>query len=218
MKKEKSLQKLTDIEDLNSIKDVENYLVENPDSKKQLRKSLLNRLGENYLDKSGKEFVLVEMLTSVLDDQNKKDEIRNITYEYNHTLITSFIHNYVLENRCFPVMTHIQTETKLSRQTIYNHLKNGISDKRNTLVKGKNEIMAMQALQKLYLIGIEDRNASALKHFIQLSGVANSNTANVNNYIQINNLKISNEDFDKLPKQDILEIECIVSKALEQTK
>jgi len=218
MKKEKSLQKFTDIEDLKSIEDIEKYLLENPDSKKQLRKSLTNRIGNSYTDKLGKEFVLVEMLSAVIDDQNKKDEIRNITYEINHSLITSFIHNYVLEYRCFPIMTHIQTETKLSRQTIYNHLKNGISDKRNTLVKGKNEIMAMQALQKLYLIGIEDRNASALKHFIQLSGVANSNTANVNNYIQINNLKISNEDFNSLPEQDILEIESIVSKSLEQIR
>ncbi|PKV63650.1 hypothetical protein ATE90_0006 [Polaribacter sp. Hel1_33_96] len=36
----------------------------------------------------------------------------------------------------------------------------------------------------------------------------------VNNYIQINNLKISNDDIQKLPFEDILQIENIVSKTL----
>jgi hypothetical protein len=36
----------------------------------------------------------------------------------------------------------------------------------------------------------------------------------VNNYIQINNLKISTEDIKKLPVEDILQIENIVSKTL----
>jgi hypothetical protein len=112
-------------------------------------------------------------------------------------------------------MSTIANETNLSRQTIYNHLNNGFLDTHNKLVKGKNEIMSINALQKLYLIGIEDNNPTALKYFIQLAGlVFTNNTMEVNNYIQINNLKISNEDIKKLPFEDILEIENIVSKTL----
>jgi hypothetical protein len=94
-------------------------------------------------------------------------------------------------------------------------LNNGFLDTHNKLVKGKNEIMSINALQQLYLIVIEDKNPTALKHFIQLSGsVSNNNSMQVNNYIQINNLKISNEDIKRLPIEDILQIEKIVSKTL----
>ena len=74
--------------------------------------------------------------------------------------------------------------------------------------------MTIKALEKLYLIGIEDNNPTALKHFIKLSGITANNTIQVNNFIQINNLKISNEDIKKLPFEDVLEIENIVSKTL----
>jgi hypothetical protein len=75
--------------------------------------------------------------------------------------------------------------------------------------------MSTNALQKLYLIGVQDNNPTALKHFIQLSGLVSTNkTMQVNNYIQINNLKLSNEDIRKLPQEDILQIEKIVSKTL----
>jgi hypothetical protein len=72
-------------------------------------------------------------------------------------------------------------------------------------------------LEKLYLIGVQDNNATALKHFINLSGGGVNNTTNVNNYIQINNLKISNEEINRLPKEDILEIEGIISKTLSNS-
>jgi len=80
-------------------------------------------------------------------------------------------------------------------------------------LRGANEIMTNSALSKLYLIGVQDNNASALKHFIQLS-VGVNRTRNVNNYIQINNLKISNEDFNNLTKETIIEIEAIVPKSM----
>ena len=55
----------------------------------------------------------------------------------------------------------------------------------------------------------------ALKYFIQLTGmVSNNSKMQVNNYIQVNNLKISNEDIKRLPIEDILQIEKIVSKTL----
>ena len=41
---------------------------------------------------------------------------------------------------------------------------------------------------------------------------------NVNNYIQINNLKISNEDFNNLPKETIIEIEAIVSNSMDKNR
>lgn len=120
-----------------------------------------------------------------------------------------------MEHRKFPTISTIANKINLSRQTIYNHLNSGFLDANNNLVKRKTEMMSFNALENLYLIGIEDRNPTALKHFIQLSGLVSSNSAmQVNNYIQINNLKISTEDIKRLPFEDILEIENIVSKTL----
>ena len=39
-----------------------------------------------------------------------------------------------------------------------------------------SEVMTEKALEKLYLIGIEHNNPTALKHFIQLSGKTANNT------------------------------------------
>jgi DNA-binding phage protein len=215
MKQSKTLQKLTDYENINSVSELKNYLELYPENKYEVDKSLRKRIEQGYNDKKIDENDMIEMLLYITDEDHIKEDIRNTTYETNHSIITSYIHNYLLEFRTFPTMSTISNETNLSRQTIYNHLNKGFLNTHNKLIKGKNEIMSINALQKLYLIGIEDRNPTALKHFIQLSGLtANSNTMQVNNYIQINNLKISTEDIKKLPIEDILEIEKIVSKTL----
>ena len=215
MKQDKSLQKLTDYENLNSVSELEKYLKINPDKKGELEDSIKERLIDAYNNKEEDEFKLTEMYVSLTDSKEEKKDIRNTTYEVNHSIITSYIHNYIIEYRQFPTMSVISDNINLSRQTIYNHFNNGLMTANNRLLKGKNEVMILKALEKLYLIGVEDNNPTALKHFIQLSGLtANNNTMQVNNYIQINNLKISTEDIKKLPVEDILQIENIVSKTL----
>lgn len=215
MSKIKTLQKLTDYENLNSVSELKEYLTLKPENKYEVDKSLRLRVEQAYNDKKMDEFDLIEMLLYITGDEDVKKDIRNTTYETNHSIITTYSHNYLLEHRKFPTMSTIANDTNLSRQTIYNHFENGFLDTNNKLVKGKIEIMSFNALENLYLIGIEDRNPTALKHFIQLSGLtANNNTMQVNNYIQINNLKISTEDIKKLPVEDVLQIEKIVSKTL----
>ena len=199
MSKIKSLQKLTDYENLNSVSELKEYLTLKPENKYEVNKSLKLRIEQAYNDKEMNEFDLIEMLLYITEDECIKADIRNITYETNHSIITTFMHNYIIEFRKFPTMSTIANEINLSRQTIYNHLNSGFLATNNKLVKGKIEMMSFNALEKLYLIGIEDNNPTALKHFIQLSGlVSNIKTTQVNNYIQINNLKISTEDIKRL--------------------
>jgi len=76
--------------------------------------------------------------------------------------------------------------------------------------------MASSALYKLYLIGVEDRNSNALKAFIELSGAVTKGSNTVTNYIQINNLKLSTEEFNRLPQDVILEIEQVISQNLKR--
>ena len=215
MKNKKTLQKLTDYKNLNSLPELKKYLKLYPNKKVDIRENIKKRLIESYKNEEKNEYNLTEMYLSLIENKELKKDIRNTTYEVNHSIITSFMHNYILENRQFPTMSIISEKINLSRQTIYNHLNNGLTSITNHLLKGKNEIMSAKALEKLYLIGIEKNNPMALKYFIQLTGmVSNNSKMQVNNYIQVNNLKISNEDIKRLPIEDILQIEKIVSKTL----
>jgi len=215
MKNKKTLQKLTDYKNINSLPELKKYLKLYPNKKVDIRENIQKRLIDSYKNEEKNEYNLTEMYLSLIENKELKKDIRNTTYEVNHSIITSFMHNYILENRQFPTMSIISEKINLSRQTIYNHLNNGLTSITNHLLKGKNEIMSAKALEKLYLIGIEKNNPMALKYFIQLTGmVSNNSKMQVNNYIQVNNLKISNEDIKMLPIEDILQIEKIVSKTL----
>ena len=214
MTKKKSLQKFTDIEKLETITDIDQFIENNPKRAKKVLIKLENIINDSYANKLGLEHEAIELLAKcylILNEEQNARFVRNATYETNHTIIGSFIHNYICENRCFPSIMTIKQETGLSRPTVYRHINNGFTDGFNSLVKGKIEYMIPKALEKLYYIGIEDNNATALKHFIELSGFTSKNkTTNVNNYIQINNLKLSKEEFNQLPNETLLEIETLI--------
>ena len=216
----KSLQKFTDIEKLNTVKDIRGFVKNNPERANEVIEKLQELLNESYNEKLGLEHEVVELVVKCFTLMNQERQvkfIRNATYEANHIIIGSCIHNYICNNRNFPSIMTIKEETGLSRRTIYNHIKNGFSDNLNSLVKGKIEYMIPKALEKLYLIGVEDNNATALKHFIELSGFTSyKNRTNINNYIQINNIKLSREEFNQLPNETILEIEQIISNSINK--
>lgn len=216
MTKEKSLQKLTDIKKIDSVEDVQEYLKNHPDQHREVENYLRARLNENYLNKDGMDQKITDMIVECARLNGKESDLRNVTYEYNHVLITDAIHNHVLKHRIFPTTLIISTKTGLSRQTIYNHLKEGAFSKHRESIDGKNEFMANNALNQLYLIGIENRSVSALKAFIELSGATSKHPPAVTNYIQINNLKLSKEDFYQLPESTLSKIEKIISKDLDK--
>lgn len=220
MAKKKSLQKVTDIKNINTRKQLREFINDNPE--KNIIKSLLARMNNSYAKKLGEEDKLMNLIEELFLITKGKDNsdiitMKNVTYETNHTIITSFIHNNILENNCFPNIQNISKNTGLSRQTIYKHLNSGLKNKYNDIVKGKLEYMTLNAMAKLYLIGVQDHNATALKHFIELSKTTSqNNTTNINNYIQINNLKLSRDEFNQLPNETILEIETLISKTLSK--
>lgn len=220
MEKKKSLQKVTDIGKLKTVKDIKTFVKDNPERSNEVLEKLQALLNKSYADKLGLEHDIIELVSKcylLMNDENSSTFVRNATYETNHIIIGSFIHNYIYENRYFPSIMTIKDETGLSRRTIYNHINNGFSDELNSVVKGKINYMIPKALEKLYLIGIRDNNVTALKHFIELSGfTSEKNTTNVNNYIQINNLKLSRDEFNQLPNETILEIETLISKTISK--
>ncbi|AVI51227.1 hypothetical protein C5O00_08585 [Pukyongia salina] len=218
MTKKKSKQKLTEFDHLKKPSEVREYLNSNPDDYGILLESLQNRYAETFAKKQGKENEIFEMVAECYRYKDKPEletQLRNITYETNHSIITSCIHNYIIQNRCFPTIQSISNETGLSRKTIYNHLTSGLHTDFNKLVKGKLEYMASHALSKLYLIGIQEDNATALKSFIEMTGAAKHNAPTiVNNYIQINGLRITQEQIEKFPEELILRIESFMAQEL----
>jgi DNA-binding transcriptional regulator YhcF (GntR family) len=211
MKKNKSLQKITK---LNSVTELNNYIELHPTEKEEVCNSIQKRIGAVYSGESDEDdSKLIQMLISLVEDEPTRTDIKNVTFETNHALITSFIHNHLLKHRQFPTITSMAQGLNISRTTIYRHLENGILHSNNTLVKHKNELMISSALQQLYLIGIEDRNPTALKNYVKLLQNA-TNTNITNNYIQINNLKISTDKIQNLPMDDLMQIEAIIQKTI----
>lgn len=207
---EKSLQNFTDFEEIKNAQDVKDFLEKQPEEVDDLLSYFQKKINQSYTEKSGKESDIANMMVACyreLDEPNEVNYVRNITYEINHTLISSFIHNYVLNNNCFPTTNVIMDKTGLSRQTVYNHLKTGLMNQYRTLIKGKTEYMVTSALERLYSLGIQG-DVSALKSYIQLAG---QNNCIVNNYIQINNIKIEESMLKNLPEEKLNEIINIIN-------
>lgn len=220
MEKKKSVQRLTVFEGIDTVEKVKDYLDNNPKDLTQLTQYFYKQLNETYQAETALEDKYLNLTVACHkynNDIDSEEKIRNITYEANHQKITTCIHNYILEYRCFPMSVTIENETGLSRTTVYKHLKNGGFVEGNKLVKGKLQYMASHALSKLYLIGIQDRSVSALKSFIELSG-ATKKTTEIINYIQINNLKITKEEFERLPEKSMVAIEEIISKNIPNNR
>ncbi|WP_422858892.1 helix-turn-helix domain-containing protein [Flagellimonas sp. S174] len=213
MEEEKGLQKVTELEQIVDRETYDEYLKNNGPSK-DLMDYIHDQMSKAYMeddmDESVYHDILVENFNKTHQTQEKADNIRNLTYEVNQQMISACIHNYVRNNGCFPQVTAIKKKTGLSRTTIYRHLKLDDYAPADKLIKGKFEVMATMALEQLYKIGVEERNHAALKTFIEMVNGTNG-VKQVNNYIQINNLKLTKEEFEQLPDEVIGEIENIIS-------
>jgi DNA-binding phage protein len=214
MNNKKSLQKVTDLEQIVDRKTFDDYL-KNHGPSDELVDYIYAQMSMAYLDDDMDESIyhdiLVETFSKTPNLSHKAERVRNLTYEVNQQIISACIHNYVREKGCFPQVTAIREKTGLSRTTIYRHLKLDDYSPANKLIKGKFEVMATMALEQLYKIGINENNHTALKSFIELVNGSNS-TKYVNNYIQINNLQLTKEEFEQLPDEVILQIENIIAQ------
>ena len=209
--KVEDLQKITK---LNSVTELNNYIKLHPEDKEPICINLQERIGAVYNgDNDECDYNLIQMLIAIIPDEPTKQDMRNTTFETNHFLITGTIHNHIMENKAFPTMSQLAQELNLSRQTIYNHLKDGLYHSNNDLVVKKQELMMSKAMERLYYIGIEESNPTALKDFIKLQQKESSSSI-INNYIQINNLKISTDEIQNLPIDDLMQIEAIIQKTI----
>lgn len=220
LKNEKRLQKVTDITSIVDLKTYKEFMRDNDVSPKMVReimKHVDQKINEAYshpdIDETDYLDILCFAYDSIEGREKDAEIVRNKVYELNQQIIASCIHNHMLDKGCSPTVSTIASKTNLSRTTIYRHLRNDYYGPTDKFVKGKFEVMATSAMEQLYKIGVEERNPSALKTFIEFVN-GGKTTTNINNYIQINNIRLSQEDIQRLPLETIEAIEMIIEQSL----
>jgi hypothetical protein len=164
-------------------------------------------------EKAGLSFVAKELLerTVIIVDKylsgktaNEGKDIRRQDWESNHAIILSAIHNYVLHNNSFPAVNTLTKETGLSRQTIHEHLKEGIAGEFYQERLKTWEALTDNIFKNLYYQAIQNGSVAASKvlldHICKISQPPANNISQQNNYIQINNTKIDEVTIAELPE------------------
>ncbi len=210
-KKRKSLQKLTE---LKRTKDLDSFLDEEPRlSEKEITKFFLNKLNTTDPIDSPEEFqntgIMFLHYCNRIGREEQIFEQKNALYEFNHDLIMNQISNYLFKNGMMPRVSDIRDKTGISRTTIYKHLEDEKINGRNNKARKQLRMLVSQAMATLYKIGVEDRNAQALKYFINFVE-PETNSGTVNNYVQINNIRLTQNDLENIPLEEQEKIETIL--------
>jgi hypothetical protein len=224
MKQEESLQRFTDFNKLN-VEEASNMLIQHLEQFPNDRDDLIDMVLEELNKELNKNYVKsvfsndevprinrnkVEKIMKIFKlvfGKPKHNHIKRQIYTSNHLRISEAIQNCVIHHNRVPLINDLAVETGLSRTTIYKHLKDInlrlYTENENAL----NKVLIEKALAKLYKIGIEENNITALTSFIKFNQEQQPN--NQTNYIQINNLRITQEQIIALPDdkaKDLIEI------------
>jgi len=216
MKKEKSLQKLTD----NKIKEI--LLLEQitPDDTKNLTDNERTQLTDILLNK-------INSLTGIARDEflNKIEPItttstKNQLWEYNHNQITYAISTLMQEYGRMPTVTEIAKKTELSRQTVHKHLKDYKNHPQYLEYAEQFRFMTSKVLARVFKFAVNG-DMKAAKLYFDVVGFDNLNKPqqntliqNQNNYIQINGTVLSQEAIKQLNPEQLNSIEKIIHSAL----
>jgi len=168
--------------------------------KAKAEKAGYNRIAKELLEKA------IEIVEKHLKGKtaNEGKDIRRQDWESNHATILSAIHNYVLHNNSFPAVNTLTKETGLSRQTIHEHLKEGIAGEFYQERLKTWEALTDNIFKNLYYQAIQNGSVAASKvlldHICKISQPPANNISQQNNYIQINNTKIDEVTIAELPE------------------
>jgi hypothetical protein len=137
-------------------------------------------------------------------------------WELNHDKICDYINETLQRCRRMPSKSEIAKKTGLARTTVYKHLN---SFTKGELYKERDErfkLMRQTIMTALYTKCIHG-DVNAMRFYFEVMGLTNKNTGNniiatQHNYIQINNLKLSQEEIQKLSPEQLKQIEAIIQK------
>lgn len=146
------------------------------------------------------------------------EDVRRQIWEDNHGRILSAIHNYVLEYNAMPAVNEIAKRCKLSRQTVHEHLREGIANPYYQEQIKRMEYLTDTVLKTLYKLAING-NVAAGKVFLEnvFKPTQPATIRQQNNYLQINNTKIDEVLISELPQTARLQIEEIIKQNILKT-
>ena len=182
-------------------------------------------LNKAYEDKAGIEIDLAnKKLFELLDRSNIDKEhiqyilFKNHTWQKNHLRILAYMAKGMQELGRLPTTTELASQSGLSEETIYKHLK---EFKNNSFYQDEFEkfkFMRLRVLTALFNFGIQG-DVKACKYYLEYTEPEPKQQAanfNQNNYIQLNSFSIRQEELNELPIQAKTEIEKIIlSKSLK---
>jgi len=128
--------------------------------------------------------------------------------------ITQAIASCISDTGIMPDKNTIADKAGLTRQTIHKHLKECAKHPLNIEHKEKFKLMITKVLSKVLQLALKGDMKAAkiyLNMVTEKENLRNSSIVqNQRNYIQINNLKITTDEFEKLPIDTIEEIESLL--------
>ena len=214
-KQKKGLQKFTEpgnvlaIFEKARITQADLDLITDPNDKALLSKEFNRRLAE--FEGIEREKFLKQV------DEILTEETKNNIWENNHLSITQYLNQYLCDYGQMPNKTIIARGTGLSRATIHKHFKEYQNSEIYKEQNGQFKIMRDKVIAMVFQIA-KQGDIKACRLFLEVTaegmgGVSGqrfvSTTNTQNNYIQINNLKIDQEQIKNLSPQQIAIVEKV---------
>lgn len=136
-------------------------------------------------------------------------------WEYNHSLITNTVSNYMREYGLMPSKSTIADRTKLSRQTVTKHLKEYQQHPEYASTIDQFKLMAPKVLANVFRLALKGDVRAAKLYFEAVGSIGNksvnTHVAEQNNHIQINNTILSQENIRQLSASQLRQIESIIT-------
>ena len=219
MKTKKTLQKFTDIDkkikklfELKQItyEDYKDFSKEDIERFQEITTERFNALKGKELDN------LVYQLEPITPT-----DMKNNLWEVNHSKITNSMSRLIDKSGRMPASSELAEDTGLSRQTIYNHLKEYSTHPLFLEQSEQFRYLTSKVLAMVYRLAINGDVKAAKLYFDAVGngiGQQSNNTLiqNQNNYIQINGTVLSQETVKRLNAEQLSTIETILKTALPQ--
>jgi hypothetical protein len=211
--KQKSLQKLTDLE-----------LVQQVLAKKKIYKKDYNQLTPQQQELLSSEIHKINSNLKTVEEQNafldKIEDIlhkdsRNQRWQNNHVSIQAAFTNLLIDCNRLPSVNEIAEHTKLSRQTVNKHLKNFDTQELYQGEWDKLRYAAVNVAGKVMKEAIEG-NMKAARLFFDIINSKKASIGNTfidkqqNNYLTINNVKLDEATLKSMPAELLQQIEEFV--------
>ena len=161
---------------------------------------------------------LFKLLEPIKDITSFYTEMKNHTWQRNHLKIIGSISNLMQEKNRMPTNTEISIAAGLSEETTYKHLR---EFKEHDLARheaDKFQIMKDRVLTTVFNLGVQGDIRACKVYLDYFSTSKQQPELSQTNYIQINNLKITPEELERLPPATLQKIETLIKLPVKGVK